>query len=99
MRVTPDEFLGHGTEHIVDIESAGFPGDFRVHNNEQKKIAQFFAKICIVFGTYPTRHFVSLLNQSRQQRFVGLLPIPWPTARAAHLCDDLAESLTGIREF
>src|SRR5437667_12451666 len=98
MRVTPDEFLRYVTDHIVDIESAGFPRDFRVHNNEQKKIAQLFTKICIVFGAHRTRHFVSLFNQRWQQRFVGLLAIPWATARGAQLCDDLAELLKVIRE-
>src|SRR5437870_13498384 len=97
--MTPDEFFGHVAEKIVDIESATFSRDFRVHHDEQEKITQFFAKICVVIGTHCLGYFVSLFNQSRQQRFVRLLAIPRTTPRRPQLCNDLAKFLEVIREW
>src|SRR6266487_5628259 len=92
MRVTPDEFLRHVTENIIDIESVLFLRDFRVHHDEQEKIAQFFAEICAVIRAHRSGYFVSLFNQSRQKRIMRLLAVQGTTARRPQFRDDLAES-------
>jgi hypothetical protein len=62
-----------------------------VHHDEQQKIAQFLAKICVVLGAERPDYFVSLFDQRREQRVVGLLAIPGAPARGAQLCDNAAK--------
>ena len=96
MRVTSDEFLRHVTEHIVDIEPVLFLRDFRVHHNEQEKIAQFFAEIWAVIRAHRSGYFVSLFNQGGQKRLMRLFAVPGTTARRPQFRDDLAEFVKRI---
>jgi hypothetical protein len=62
MRVTPDQLLRRVFEHIIDVKSPGFPRDLGVHHDEQKKISEFFAKICNVLAAHRSGDFVSLFD-------------------------------------
>src|SRR5439155_6529356 len=91
MWMSPHQFVRNFLKHVVDVEAPGFLGDLGVHDDQQQKIAQLLAKMRVVFRARGFRHFVSLFNQGRQQRFVRLLPVPWATAGRAKLRNDVAE--------
>src|SRR5713101_9071764 len=93
MRMTPDQFLGHIPNNIVDVKLAGFARDLGVQHDEKEKIAQFFAKIRVVVRPHRPGHFVSFFNQSRQERLMRLLAVPWTTTGGAQLRDDFAQLL------
>ena len=91
MRMTPDQFLRHVPNNIADVKLAAFARDLGVHHDEKEKIAQFFAKICVVVRPHRPGHFVSFFNQSRQERLMRLLAVPRTTAGCAQARDDFAQ--------
>ena len=48
VRMSPDQFFGDLSNDIVDLESAGFAGDLRVHHNQEQKIPELFAKMRVI---------------------------------------------------
>src|SRR5215469_3411711 len=91
MRMSSDEFIRHVSNHVFDVEAAGFARDLGVHNYQQQKITEFLAKMRVVVRACGLARFVSLFDDGRQQRFVRLLTIPWATVRTAQLRDNVAK--------
>ena len=91
MRMPPHQLLRNFAKDLLDVEATCFACNLRVHDYQQQQIAEFLAKMRVVFRARGLRHFVSLFNQGRQQRFMRLLPVPWATAGRAQPRDDFAK--------
>ena len=91
VRMTANEFFGHLPDDVVDVECTGLARDRGVHDDEQKKVAQFFAEIRSVVRARRTSDFVHFFDQRRQERLVRLLPVPRTAAGCPQFCDDFAE--------
>ena len=62
MRVSPHQFVRNFPDDLIDIEAPCFAGDLRMHDYQQQKIAQFLAKMCVIFRARGLRHFVSFFK-------------------------------------
>ena len=58
----PDQFIRDVVNDVADVETSSFAGDLRVHHYQQEQIAEFFAKMRIVFPARGLGHFVCFFN-------------------------------------
>src|SRR4029077_100558 len=91
MGVPADQFLAYFSRDFVNIEAFLFRSDLGMHDNYQEQIAQLLAQIGVVLRINGPGDFVSLLQQRRNQRGVGLFAVPRATLRRAQLGDYVAK--------
>ncbi len=83
VRVTPDHFFVHFTDHVADGEAAFFCRDLRVKHDLEQKIAHLFGEFVVVAALERVQNFIGLFNQIGPERRVGLLAIPRAAVRSA----------------
>ena len=91
VRVSAHHFFGNALDHIVYRESAFFSCDLCVHDYLEEHIAEFLAKVHVIFVVDRVDDFAGLFDQAFFERLVGLLDIPRASAWSAQLRDDLDE--------
>jgi hypothetical protein len=76
VRMPPDHFFMNGANHVGNVETTGFRGDLRMKGHLKEKIAQLFDKFLVVATLQRVQHLVSLFDEIRSQRVMGLLAVP-----------------------
>jgi hypothetical protein len=91
VRVSADEFFADFVGNGIEIEPVLFFGDLRMENDLEQKVAEFFAEIGIVLKVDGVDDFVSFLQKTGSERFMGLFAVPRATVWSPEVCDDEAE--------
>ena len=95
MWMSPNQLFGYLPCHVFNVEVAGFTRDFAMHNDVEKEVAEFFAKMRDVFGAGSFNDLVGFFDQLGQDGQVGLFPVPRTTSRRSQACDDFAQLIEG----
>ena len=67
---------------FVDVESSSFARDLRMHDDEQKQIAQFLSKVRIIFGAAPRQRLRKPLQLTEAAMIRASAPGPTGSRRA-----------------
>ena len=88
-----DELVGNPFRHRIEIEAARFLRDLAVEIHLEQEVAEFLADVGVVAALDGVHCFVGLLDEVRDEGFVGLLGVPRAAARRAQAVHDGAQPL------
>jgi hypothetical protein len=91
--MTADHLLGHPPHYGVDAESAPLPGDVRVKDHLQEKVAQLAGQRVVVLEVDGLGHFVGFFDGHGLDARMGLLAVPGTSPRGAQARDQANEVL------